>query len=409
MNQVRDKQKILAIVGAGAAGMFAAIMAAQTFPNHIVRIYEKTRQPLAKVKISGGGRCNVTHACFDPALLVRHYPRGSKELRGAFSRFQPLDTIQWFSSRGIPLKTEEDGRMFPETNQSETIIQCLRQEAQAKKVELVIESSVDTISTMNGRFSLSIKDELVEVDRILLATGGAPKGFALAQSLGHTIVPAVPSLFTLNLPNSPFLPLAGVSVDDAEVSLPECAQSFRGPVLFTHWGVSGPAVLKLSAWAARELFDRNYKTLLEINWLPNLTENNLLQILQKEKQIHGAKQIGSDPLFPLPRQLWRSLVHEAGIPLEIRLSQLSTQHLRSLQKSLQRTQLRIDGKTTYKQEFVTCGGVALDEVDFKTMQSKCVPGLFFAGEILNIDGVTGGFNFQNAWTTGWIAGQSMGL
>ncbi|WP_068469595.1 NAD(P)/FAD-dependent oxidoreductase [Candidatus Protochlamydia phocaeensis] len=398
------------IVGGGAAGFFGAIACAQFYPSHRVILIEKTRQPLAKVRISGGGRCNVTHGCFDPALLVKNYPRGGPELRGPFSRFQPKDTIQWFESRGVQLKTEEDGRMFPTTDSSETIIACLQAEARRLGVQIRLECGVQQIDRLEEGFRLTLSnEEELTCDRILIATGSSSKMYPLLEKLGHTIVPLVPSLFTFNLPQSPLTDLAGVSVPLAQVKLTKLGFEQTGPLLITHWGLSGPAVLKLSAWAARELHALDYQTDVVINWLPQLTEEALRQALSQHKQANPAKQIGSEAPVNLPKQLWKRLVQLAGIEQELRWSTLSNKHTQALINQLRASTFHIQGKTTYKQEFVTCGGVALEEVNFKTMESRRCPHLFFAGEVLNIDGITGGFNFQNAWTTSWIAGQSMGI
>lgn len=401
--------KIL-VAGGGAAGFFGAIACAEQFPHHQVTILEKTRQLLAKVRISGGGRCNVTHACFDPALLVKHYPRGSNELRGPFTRFQPRDTIQWFANRGVELKTEEDGRMFPVTDQSETIINCLMQAAKEAGVEILLEQGIAKIEKReSGNFLLTLANgEELTGDRLLMATGSSPKIYPLLEELGHSIVPLVPSLFTFNIPDSPFLDLAGIAISPVLIQLPEIKFEQMGPLLITHWGISGPAVLKLSAWAARELHARDYRTRVTINWLPSFSEEELRALLQKCKKEQGARQIGTESPVALPKQFWKRLLNLAGVKEEQRWAALSHKEMQSLIEQIRATSLEIEGKTTYKQEFVTCGGVALEEVNFKTMESRRCPGLYFAGEILNIDGITGGFNFQNAWTTGWIAGQSMG-
>jgi predicted Rossmann fold flavoprotein len=399
----------LAVVGGGAAGFFAAITCAQRYPQHRVLLLEKTRQVLAKVRISGGGRCNVTHACFDPALLVKNYPRGNKELRGPLSRFQPRDTIHWFESREVTLKTEEDGRIFPVTDQSETIIQCLLNEAKRVEVELLLEHGLEAIRPLHPHgFILEVaRGQELKCDRLLLATGSSPKIYTLIEKLGHTIVPPVPSLFTFNIPDSPFLDLTGMTVSPVRVQLPQWKLEQQGPLLFTHWGLSGPTVLKLSAWGARELHAVDYQTQVQIQWVPHQLEEELHQHLQESKRQWAARQVGTEAFFALPKQLWKRLVNLAGIAEEMRWAGLSHQQLQSLMRFLCSTSLNIQGKTTYKQEFVTCGGVALEEVNFKTMESRRCPGLYFAGEVLNIDGVTGGFNFQNAWTTGWIAGQSI--
>lgn len=403
-----EKLRIV-IVGGGAAGFFAAINCAEIYPQHEITILEKTRQTLAKVRISGGGRCNVTHSCFDPSQLIRFYPRGNRELRGPFSQFQPKDTIAWFEKRGVTLKTEEDGRMFPVTDNSETIIGCLQSSARQAKVELKLESHLSEIKKKDAGFELKfINGTTLECDRVLLATGSTPAIYSITESLGHTTVPLVPSLFTFNVPDSPLVELAGISLEHAQVKIPQISLEQAGPLLITHWGFSGPAILKASAWGARELFNLKYKTEFFINWLPNLSEEDLKQILEKMKVSQGARQIGSESPFSLPKQLWKKLLQLAEIDPETRWSILSKKQMQTLILVLRASKFNLDGKTTYKQEFVTCGGVDLQEVDFKTMQSKRCPGLFFAGEILNIDGVTGGFNFQNAWTTGWIAAHAIG-
>ncbi|MCE2983829.1 MAG: NAD(P)/FAD-dependent oxidoreductase [Parachlamydia sp.] len=401
--------KKMIVVGGGAAGYFAAIVCAEAFPQHTVILLEKTRQPLAKVKISGGGRCNVTHACFDPPQLVKSYPRGSRELLGPFHQFQPRDTIAWFEKRGVQLKVEEDGRMFPITNQSETIIQCLQEAARRAKVELHLEAGVQSIKKEGDQFCLTLATEIkLKADCLLIATGSNAKIYAILEELGHTIIPPVPSLFTFNSPASPFLELAGISVDPVVVSLPEFKMEQKGPLLLTHWGFSGPAVLKLSAWGARELCAAKYQAMVKINWLPEWTQDKLREALLTRKKEMPAKQLGSESLFSLPKQLWRLLLQESGINPETRFAIFSIKHSNDLIQRLVSTQAQIQGKTTYKQEFVTCGGISLKEVNFKTMESRRCPGLFFAGEVLDIGGITGGFNFQNAWSTAWIAGHSMG-
>lgn len=394
------------VLGGGAAGFFGAITCA-SLGNKVI-LLEKTRQLLSKVRISGGGRCNVTHACFDPALLVKNYPRGGLELRGPFSRFQPKDTIEWFENRGVTLKTEEDGRMFPITDSSETIINCLLNAAKKVGVDIELESGVQNIQKKAEGFLLELSNgKQLETSRLLMATGSAPKIYPILETLGHRIVPLVPSLFTFNIPTSPFLELAGISVPEASVHLPQFNMTQIGPLLLTHWGISGPAVLKLSAWAARELHQVDYQSDVIINWLPSLTEDELRKRLLAIKKEQAGRQLASEPIFSLPKQLWKMLIKQAALPEETRWTDISHRQIEALLTQLRATRLKIEGKTTYKQEFVTCGGVALEEVNFKTMESRLCPGLFFAGEILNIDGVTGGFNFQNAWTTGWIAGNSL--
>lgn len=371
------------VIGGGAAGIFAAIEAKRSHPDCSVLVLEKSAVLLSKVRISGGGRCNVTHACFDPKELSKNYPRGGKELIGPFHRFGPRDTVEWFNSRGVDLKTESDGRMFPTTDTSETIIHCLLTEAKKLGVEIAMRQKVEGITKEEGLFLIQLEEKEIFASALLLATGSSPQGYEWAKQLGHTIEQPVPSLFTFNVPTSPLLDLAGISVK-AELHIRGMPYSQTGPVLLTHWGFSGPAAIKLSAWAARELHEKNYQVELIVNWLPNMNV----------EEIYEALKNSSYPL--LPKNLWKRFVGD----------QKSHKELRRLAEKLHADPYQVQGKTTYKEEFVTCGGVRLNEVNFQTMESKLCPGLYFAGEILNIDGVTGGFNFQNAWTTGFIAGSS---
>ena len=397
------------VIGGGAAGFFGAIACARQNPSGSVFLLEQSNQVLSKVRISGGGRCNVTHACFDPHRLVKFYPRGEKELIGPFHRFQPKDTVEWFESRGVRLKTEADGRMFPETDSSTTIIDCLEREAASAGVKVILSSGVKKIEKEGEKFLIyTAHPEPLLCDSVLVATGSSVKVLQLIQELGHAIVPPVPSLFTFNIPESPFGELAGVAVSAAEVSLPAIGKKETGPLLITHWGISGPSVLKLSAWSARELHALQYATQIAINWVPDKTKEQLAAKLAEAKQLSPARLIGSEPLLPIPKQLWKMLVQLAIGQVDKRWSYASTADLQALTRQFSHTALQMQGKTTYKQEFVTAGGVLLEEVNFKTMESKICPQLFFAGEILNIDGITGGFNFLNAWTTSWIAGSSMG-
>jgi hypothetical protein len=400
------------VIGGGAAGFFGAIACAEAHPYAHVTLLESNRQPLTKVRISGGGRCNVTHACFDPALLVQNYPRGGKALRGAFSRFQSRDTVEWFSQRGVRLKTEPDGRMFPTTDDSGTIVACLMQAAQRAGVEMRTEAPVATVKRSDSRFDLLLKSgEWLQCDRLLLATGSSPLGYQLAKTLGHVVEPPVPSLFTFTIPDPQLRELAGVSVDQAQVRLlvPDQKPLEQiGPLLITHWGVSGPAVLKLSAWGARLLYDTHYEGTLQVNWLPQFSLEQVRQELTAIKGQQGKRAIASSFPFSLPRRLWQYLIGRCQIGEGDRWADLSKKMMGQLIQELTQSQYPIQGKGAFKDEFVTCGGVRLSEVNFKTMESRLCPGLYFAGEILDIDGVTGGFNFQSAWTTGWLAGQAMG-
>lgn len=399
----------IVVIGGGAAGFFGAIAAAENGGK--VTLLEAGRQPLSKVKISGGGRCNVTHACFDPALLVQAYPRGGKELRGALTRFQPRDTIEWFESRGVKLKTEADGRMFPTSDRSQTIIDCLLTAAQQARVELRTQTRVTALGRENSEFVIELKKgEPMRSDRLLLATGSNPLGYQWAASLGHRVIPPIPSLFTFNLPDPRLQDLAGISLETVRLRLIEKGKERleqTGGLLITHWGISGPAVLKLSAWHARTLHDKQYQLPLEINWLPSQTPETLREQLLKAKDSFPRRQISNYCPVSLPRRLWQQFINQVGIGEKKRWAEISKRELERLTLELTRGRYQIQGKGIFKDEFVTCGGVSLKEVDFKTMESRLVPGLYFAGEILDIDGITGGFNFQSAWTTGWIAGKAM--
>jgi predicted Rossmann fold flavoprotein len=402
----------IVVIGGGAAGFFGAIAAAAAHPLVPVTLLEAGREPLVKVRISGGGRCNVTHACFEPAVLVQNYPRGSKALRGAFSQFQAQDTVEWFSQRGVPLKTEADGRMFPITDDAATIVDCLTDAARAARIQIWTGASVKTVTREADQFQLELRSgDILFADRLLLATGSNPQGYAMAQSLGHTIIPPVPSLFTFNITDPRLAELAGITVDPVRLKLhigtSKLAQT--GALLITHWGVSGPAVLKLSAWAARELHQAQYQATLTINWLPKQNPEALrAELLRVRSQLPRRAIATSCPVM-IPRRLWERLIASVGIAPETRWSELSNKILNLLVQELTQSEYHITGKGVFKEEFVTCGGVNLQEIDFKTMQSRCCPGLYLAGEILDIDGVTGGFNFQSAWTTGWLAGQAMGI
>ncbi|MBE9116160.1 NAD(P)/FAD-dependent oxidoreductase [Lusitaniella coriacea LEGE 07157] len=403
----------IAIAGGGAAGFFSAITCAATYPHIQVLLLEAGRKPLSKVRISGGGRCNVTHHCFDPALLVQNYPRGGKVLRGAFSRFQPQDTVAWFEERGVRLKTEADGRMFPVTDDSETIINCLLESAQEAGVQIRTGVRVESVcKDSEGKFEIGLRGgEMLQQDRVLLATGSNPSAYQWAKDLGHTIIPPVPSLFTFKIKDPRLQDLAGVSVENARIRLLDGGKGKveqQGALLVTHWGLSGPALLKLSAWGARILRDRAYKMLLQINWVPPHNPETLRQELLAIKSRTPKRQISTNCPLPIPKRLWQRLVEIAGIERQTPWAELSKKGLNALVGELTQGKYEIQGKGVFKEEFVTCGGIKLQEVDFKTMESRKCPGLYFAGEILDIDGVTGGFNFQSAWTTGWLAGQAMG-
>ncbi|WP_317191375.1 BaiN/RdsA family NAD(P)/FAD-dependent oxidoreductase [Hymenobacter guriensis] len=411
---MNDFSSTVAVLGGGAAGFFGAIACAEANPSLTVYLLEKTGKLLSKVRISGGGRCNVTHAADTPAQLVQHYPRGARQLKEPFKQFGAVDTVRWFERRGVRLKTEADGRMFPTTDSSETIAQCLLEAARKAGVQVLTHTAAEQIAPLpEGGFQLMLSNPQLpelQVARLLIATGGAPKSaqYDWLRQLGHTIQEPVPSLFTFNVPDSPLRELPGVSVPRARVRIAGEKLEYEGPVLVTHWGVSGPAVLKLSAWGARRLHDLKYQSTALINWIPDFTEETLRQHLQDYRNLHGKKTVLTNPLFGLPQRLWRTLAEQAGIGADTRWNELPAKLQNRLIESLLRTSLPMQGKTTYKEEFVTCGGITLSEVNMQTMESRVVPGLHFAGEVLDIDGITGGFNFQAAWTTGYLAGRAMG-
>ncbi len=399
------------VIGGGAAGFFGAIACAQSQPHAQVTLLEAGRQLLSKVLVSGGGRCNVTHACFEPALLVQHYPRGGKALRGAFSQFQSKHTVEWFTQHGVTLKTEADGRMFPITDDSSTIATCLLNQAADAGVKIYTQSPVKSIQKKKDTFKIELRSgEVLIADRVLIATGSSPHGHQFARSLGHTIASPVPSLFTFNVNDDRLKDLAGLSVDPVRLKLQTSSSKFEqtGALLVTHWGLSAPAVLKLSAWAARELHDDRYQATLTINWLPQQNPEKLRQELISVRNQLPQRTIVSNCPVMLPRRLWERLTEAVGITKDQRWAELSNKTLNQLIQELTQGSYTIAGKGAFKEEFVTCGGVNLKEINFKTMESRCCPGLYFAGEILDIDGVTGGFNFQSAWTTGWIAGHAIG-
>lgn len=408
-NQRDGSPRKIAVIGGGAAGFFGAIAAAT--PHTTVTLYEAGPECLAKVRISGGGRCNVTHHCFDPAQLVQNYPRGGRALRGAFSRFQPEDTIAWYQRRGVKLKTEADGRMFPVTDDSATIVDCLMKAALQAGVTIKTRSPVKQITQSNPGFILSLRERQVRCDRILLATGSSSQGHRIGQNLGHTIEPPVPSLFTFTIKDAALRRLSGLSMNPAEIKLKLPGQkkplTQTGPVLITHWGLSGPTVLKLSAWGARALHDHGYQGTLLINWLPQCHQDEVRAQLQTARREGGKRAISNHNPTHAPKRLWIYFVQRAQIEPQTQWTTLSNKAINKLTQELCQGEYSLRGKGVFKEEFVTCGGVRLKEINFKTMESRLCPGLFLAGEILDIDGITGGFNFQSAWTTSWLAGQGI--
>ena len=401
----------IVIVGGGAAGFFAALACADSGYAGEIVILEKTAQFLSKVKISGGGRCNVTHALFNEREFSARYPRGERAMIAPLQQFQASDTVEWFETNGVKLKTERDGRMFPTTDSSQTIIDCLLGRARSKKIQLRSNcgvESVEKISTDGFELTLSNGEKLA-CEQLLLATGGCrtPALGQLAVSLGHTLEPPVPSLFTFHIATPWLRALAGISVADTEVSVAGTKLRERGALLITHWGLSGPVILRVSAWGARVLQQMDYQCTLRVNWLPGTADEKLARELDARRKSQPASFIVNWPIAPLPARLWEQLVVAAGIPRETRWAALSRPAQHKFIQVLLRGEFPVTGKSLNKDEFVTCGGVKLGEVDFKRMESRVCPGLFFAGELLDIDGITGGFNFQAAWTTGWIAGRGM--
>ncbi len=423
------KKKRLVVIGGGAAGFFCAVNAARMSRELEVIVLEKTSKILSKVRISGGGRCNVTHALFDIAEMSKRYPRGQNFVKKTFHQFFTTDTIQWFEERGVKLKAEKDGRMFPVTDSSETVIDCLLREATKYDVEIKMNAEVKELAvaslqlatsiqsnynaddnTSNNVFTIFIANcQPLTANYIVLATGGYPKTsmFDWLKNLGHTFSESVPSLFTFNLPKNPITGLMGLSVDKAKVKIEGTKLVEEGPVLITHWGLSGPAVLRLSAWGARELSVKNYDFKVHINWLPEYNEQLLKELFVLARSTQSTKKIANHTIGNLPNRLWQFLLEASGIKNDFRFADLPVKLENALIKNLVDYVVEVKGKTTFKEEFVTSGGINLSEVDANTMMSKKWPNLFFAGEVLDVDGITGGFNFQHAWTSGWIAAKTI--
>jgi predicted Rossmann fold flavoprotein len=408
---MKYETKTLIVIGGGAAGFFCAVNAARLNSNLKVTIIEKNNKLLSKVKVSGGGRCNVTHNCFDIVELSKKYPRGEKFLKKAFHWFSVQDTINWFNERGVEVKTETDGRMFPVTNSSQTIIDCLLDEAKKYQVEILLSKDVKEIKKQGELFEIHFQnsDKKITSNYVCVACGGFPKSsqFEWLTSLGHTIENPVPSLFTFNIPNNNITKFMGLSVEQAIVKIVGSKLQTQAPLLITHWGLSGPAVLKLSAFSARELAEKNYEFEVLVNWLPKFNDQSFKEEITMLRHQFASQKINSKNVFGLPNRLWEYLLHTAEINENMRWADLPTKQQNQLVKNVTAQSFLVSGKTTFKEEFVTCGGIKLNEVDVNTMQSKARKNLFFAGEILNIDGITGGFNFQNAWTTGWIAAKAI--
>ncbi len=405
-----NKSNKLVVIGGGAAGFFCAVNAARLNPALEVTIIERTSKLLSKVRVSGGGRCNVTHACFEVPALVKRYPRGGNFLKKIFQVFGTSDTVRWFEERAVPLKTEADGRMFSITDTSQTIINCLLSEANKYGVEILMNREVKKVDPADGGFHLWFNNnERLFAGFVCIATGGYPKNemFSWLTSLGHSIELPVPSLFTFNMPGNRITNLMGVSLPDVAVKVSGSKLNETGPLLITHWGMSGPAILKLSAWGARELADRNYHFTLLVNWVPRYNEQSLRENWQGLRNQLSAQKIANRNPFDLPVRLWNHLLEESGIKADSRWADLPGKEQNRLMKNLTSHEFEVKGKTTFKEEFVTCGGIRLNEIDPATFESKKTPGLYFAGEVLDVDGITGGFNFQHAWTSGWIAAQAI--
>lgn len=402
----------LIVIGGGAAGFFGAIQAAEMRPGSKILILEKSSKLLSKVRVSGGGRCNVTHHCLDPFDLSKHYPRGEKPLKNLFPSFHAEHMIKWLNSKGIKLKTERDGRMFPITDSSETIIECFIREVEKLKIRILTNKAVANIEGIQGPLKTTCNDgETFQSKKILIATGGSSNKIAyeFIARLGHTILNPIPSLFTFNDSEKKFADLMGISVPSAEVKIAGTKFLQQGPLLITHWGLSGPATIKLSAWAAEFLHNVNYEFTALVSWIGFVKEDDVRTQLENLKNSKSKQKIMTNPLFAVPLRLWERLCLEAEVGESKIWSEVSQRSINKLVESLIRYPFKIKGKTTFKEEFVTCGGVDLKEIDLERMESKVVKNIFFAGEVLNIDGETGGFNFQNAWTTAFVAAKTIAM
>jgi len=408
LSYFRSMSEHIVIIGGGAAGFYAAIACAEANPELNVTILEKGKDVLGKVLISGGGRCNVTHACFDPRELTTFYPRGERELLGPFHKFQPGDTMEWFADRGVELKIEADNRVFPVTDSSHTIADCLLDMAAAANIEVRKSCGVKSFQQLeDGSWSImTSRGEELFADKLMVAPGSSKAIWDQLKKLGHKIVPPVPSLFTFNIKDPRIKGLSGISLPNATVQIAASDLEASGPLLITHWGLSGPAILRLSAWGARELNDRFYRFPIMVNWIGKELDDVLVDF-QQEKKLSGKKRIGNHAHYGIPLRLWKAMVEGAGVKPTATWGDISGKQVKALATELCASVFQVTGKSTFKEEFVTAGGVDLKDVDFKTFSSRVVPNLYFAGEILDIDGITGGFNFQAAWTGGWLAGNAM--
>jgi predicted Rossmann fold flavoprotein len=400
--------KQVAVVGGGAAGFFSALSVKQHHPNHRVILFEKSSKLLTKVKISGGGRCNITHHSEDINALCKAYPRGGKKLKSIFYQFSNIDTQNWFENRGVPLKTENDGRMFPVSNQSESVIKCLISECQSSGVEIQVNHDVSGIENIVDKWKLNFsKTQSMTFDYVIITTGGSPKvkGFDWISNLGHKIISPVPSLFTFNMPNELITKLMGVTVENVSVRIRDSKINTKGPLLITHWGMSGPSILKASSIGARFLSDKSYEFEIFVNWINETNTEHLFQKLNEFATLNPSKSVYLNNIFFLPNRLWIFLLDKVEIMNDQKWNEIGKKRIRKFIEILTQDNYKVSGKTTFKEEFVTCGGIDLSEIDMQNMKSKKVSNIYFAGEILNIDGITGGYNFQAAWSGGFVAGK----
>lgn len=396
----------IAIIGGGAAGFFAAINCKLNYPEYQVTIYEKSKKTLSKVKISGGGRCNVTNATFSISELVKNYPRGNKALKKVFNQFNPKHTIDWFESRGIPLVTQHDNCIFPVSQQSQSFIDLFHAECKKHGITIKTQYKLNSLEKIDNLFKLNFNDnQIIQADKVIMTIGGQPKlnGLEFLKGVGHSIEFPVPSLFTFNMPNEPITKLMGIVVENAIVKIQSTKLIDKGPLLVTHWGMSGPAILKLSAWGARILEEQNYKFKIQVNWINETNSSHVESQIKEEISKHSSKKVANQKIAHIPTRLWDFLIQKLEIDTQKRWAELSKKDINKIINILQNDIYTVEGKTTFKEEFVTAGGVDLNEVNFNTMQSKKTDGLYFAGEVLDVDGVTGGFNFQAAWSTGFVA------
>ena len=407
---MKDDLKI-AIIGGGAAGFFSALSVKDHYPNSSVTIFEKSNKLLSKVKVSGGGRCNVTNATYDIKELSMNYPRGGNFLKKAFGQFNSIDTVEWFENRGVLLETLNDNCIFPKSNTSQSIIDCFINQAKIKGVEILLKTGVEKIRNDEDTFILYSQENKFKFDKVIVTTGGQPKlsGLNWLANLGHDIVSPLPSLFTFNMPKNPICELMGNVVEETTVKIEGTKLVAKGPLLVTHWGMSGPAILKLSAWGARILEEKNYQFSILVNWLNDKKPEEVFQVIEKVINDNRDKKVINYNPFPMTNRLWGFILEKSSINLDTKWKEIGKKSINKLVNSLCNDRYEVSGKTTFKEEFVTAGGVSLKDVNVQRMESKVVPGLFFAGEVLDIDGITGGFNFQAAWTTAYIAGKSVGI